>query len=85
MAIFSFLVTSVLMFVLVKRFSKNSPVDRIIVAFGILLTLIYVFFISFYPLIQKFVESIKDAPGRTTIWKDSLRIFLDFPIIRDRH
>lgn len=80
MAIFSFLVTSVLMYLLIRRYSKNSPAERIIVIFGIFMTLCYVFFISFYPILRRFVETIGEAPSRTLIWKDSLRIFWDFPL-----
>jgi len=80
MAIFSFLATAVLMYLLIRRYSRESPAERIIIAFGIFMTLCYVFFISFYPIIRRFVETIGEAPGRTHIWKDSLRIVYDFPI-----
>lgn len=80
MAIFSFLATSVLMYLLIYKYSKNSPAETIIIGFGIFMTLCYVFFISFYPIIRRFVETIGEAPGRTEIWKDSLRIAYDFPI-----
>ena len=80
MAIFSFFVTSILMFFLINRFSKNNPIEKIILAFGIFMTLCYVFFISFYPLIRRFVESVGENGARNQIWKDSLRIFYDFPL-----
>jgi len=80
MAIFSFLATSILMYILINRYSKNSPAEKILVGFGIFMTLCFVFFISFYPLLRRFVETIGEAPSRTLIWKDSLRIFLEFPV-----
>ncbi|MGI9534594.1 MAG: O-antigen ligase family protein [Thermodesulfobacteriota bacterium] len=80
MAIFSFMLTAVLMFLLVRRFSKDSQIERILIGFGIFMTLAYTIFISFYPLFKRFIETIGEAPGRTHIWSDSIRIFLDFPI-----
>jgi len=80
MGIFSFLITAVLMYLIINRISKKSPAERILIGFTVFMTICYVIFISFYPIFKRFVETVGDSPGRAHIWKDSFRIFLDFPL-----
>ena len=80
MAIFSFLVTAVLMYLLARRYSRESPAEKILIAFMVFMTLCYVVFINFYGVFKRFVETVGEAPGRTHMWRDSLNIFIDFPI-----
>ncbi len=78
-AILSFVVSMFFFYILISRNKKSGSVK---VLFGIffVLVIVYSVWIGFNPVIEKFSETTRQLPNRTSIWKDSLNLIKDFPV-----
>jgi O-antigen ligase len=78
-AIFSFVVSILFFYILISRNKKSGSVKLLLGAFFILV-IIYSVWIGLDPVIEKFSETTRQLPARTSIWKDSLNLIRDFPV-----
>lgn len=78
-AIFSFVVSIFFFYILISRNKKSGSVRLLLGAFFVLV-IIYSVWIGLDPVIEKFSETTRQLPARTSIWKDSLNLIRDFPV-----
>ncbi|MEW6145847.1 MAG: O-antigen ligase family protein [Thermodesulfobacteriota bacterium] len=78
-AIFSFVVSILSFYILFSRNKKSGSLKIFLGAFFVLV-IVYSIWIGLDPVIEKFSETIKELPNRTSIWKDSLNLIADFPL-----
>lgn len=78
-AIFSFVVSILSFYILISRNKKSGSLKFLLAAFLVLVA-VYSVWIGLDPVIEKFSETTKELPNRTSIWKDSLNLIADFPL-----
>lgn len=79
-AIFSFAVSILSFYILISRNKKIGSLKLLLGAF-LVLVIVYSVWIGLDPVIEKFSETTKELPNRTSIWKDSLTLIKDFPLL----
>lgn len=78
-AIFSFVVSILFFYILITRNKKSGSVKLLLGVFFVLV-IVYSVWIGLDPVIEKFAETTRQLPNRTSIWKDSLGLIRDFPV-----
>lgn len=78
-AIFSFVVSMFFFFILITRNKKSGSIKLLLGVFFVLV-IVYSVWIGLDPVIEKFAETTRQLPNRTSIWKDSLGMIRDFPV-----
>lgn len=79
-AIFSFAVSILIFYILISRYKKSGSIKLLLSIFFVIVIL-YSIWIGLDPVIEKFSKTTKELPNRTYIWKDSLKLITDFPIL----
>lgn len=79
-AILSFAASIFFFYVLIQR-SKKSRSNKWLLGSFLLIIVVYSIWIGLDPVLDKFTETGEDAPNRTYIWKDSLDMIKDFPLV----
>lgn len=79
-AIFAFVSSVLLFYYLISRTRMNISVKWVL---GIFMTIVilYSLWIGLDPVIEKFSRASEELPNRTFIWKDSLKMITDFPLL----
>lgn len=79
-AIFSFVVSIIIFYILISRNKKSGSI-KLFLGIFIAIVILYSIWIGLDPVIDKFSDTTKELPNRTYIWKDSLNLIRDFPIL----
>lgn len=80
MGIFSALLSLLFFYLAYYSFKEDRMEKAILILFILAIALIYGLWIGLHPIFERFLQIESDAPGRTLVWKDSLRIIRDFPL-----
>ena len=81
MGLFSVLASFVFFYVLSSRGVKSGQSLRRMIYTVVAVAVLFGLFIGFYPMLERFLYVGENLPSRTEIWKDSLGMVRDFPLL----
>ena len=80
MGIISFFLTLLLFIFLIRNYFLKQKAQLVVLIFLIFILLGFILTIGIFPVIERFSDSFKDANSKITVWKDCVRIILDYPL-----
>ncbi len=80
MGILSTLLSLLFFYFAYSSFKKSGVKKAWLIFFVLAVALLYGLWIGLYPVFERFLRVEGDAPVRTLVWKDSLKIIKDFPL-----